>query len=562
MAKVPMRMSGWWAMVATVWSLVTATNASAELTEKQGSGYATLCKSRGVPLPPPFGGSPNKWTKSGQLAGDPIANEDIPNQSFNDGHPVDIYYYQQTSSPQGLCMAAAKPDSSHNSIGTIFFGIICQGTNGKVCFWDQAADFSWNPTTNSLNVPTSAVTVTSTVTTDIPVSPALSWMGGSDLAGGENETCSNCHSGANAFINHPGTATDLLGRGLVPPTGNYWFPSQWPEPIVPLYDAAILGPWPQNPGPGKYTAAMFQNNSACLGCHVQNGPGGAFPTMSTRLDRYCSRAIDGATTRLNRACPGTYNPFVPGSIITCPTGAMPPDVHQTFTDSSGDIFPSTMLSVDCLNPPLARNAVCGSNAECGSLVCTSGHCAVPACSPKCIENSACGANSDCLSGSCSNNVCDRCTTCPDPAVSINCGNNGAFPPFVADKFSSGGATKTRSVIISLAGVDNPAPADVYKSQRYASPFSYTIPGFGAGSQHKIYLHFAETNPANNAPNRRKFSVAINGTTQITNLDLFAKVGMNHAYVVPFQLAANAAGQYIISFTASLDSATISGIEVQ
>lgn len=153
------------------------------------------------------------------------------------------------------------------------------------------------------------------------------------------------------------------------------------------------------------------------------------------------------------------------------------------------------------------------------------------------------------------------TVVVNASVKINCGDNGAFAPFVTDKFFSGGAGKTRAVTISLAGVTNPAPVDVYKSQRYASPFTYTIPGFTPGTNHLVRLHFAETNPNNNAANRRKFSVAINGTTKISDLDLFATVGLNHAYIKEFTLPPNSSGQYVLSFTASLDSATISGIEI-
>lgn len=146
-------------------------------------------------------------------------------------------------------------------------------------------------------------------------------------------------------------------------------------------------------------------------------------------------------------------------------------------------------------------------------------------------------------------------------VQINCGDNGAIPPFAADKFFSGGAGKTRTNVIDLSGVVNPAPMGVYQSQRYSAPFTYTIPGFVAGSSHTVRLHFAETNPANNAANKRKFNVAINGTTQISNLDLFATVGMNKAYVREFNLPANASGAYVIAFTTVIDSATISAIEV-
>lgn len=146
-------------------------------------------------------------------------------------------------------------------------------------------------------------------------------------------------------------------------------------------------------------------------------------------------------------------------------------------------------------------------------------------------------------------------------VQINCGDNGAIPPFSADKFFSGGAGKTRNNVIDLSGVVNPAPMGVYQSQHYSGPFTYTIPGFVGGSSHVVRLHFAETNPANNAVGRRKFNVAINGTTQISNLDLFATVGMNKAYVREFTLNANTAGAYVIAFTTVVDSATVSGIEI-
>jgi hypothetical protein len=144
---------------------------------------------------------------------------------------------------------------------------------------------------------------------------------------------------------------------------------------------------------------------------------------------------------------------------------------------------------------------------------------------------------------------------------ISTGTTTAVGNFVADKDFSGGAIKTRTNVIDLTGAINPAPMELYQSQHYASPFTYTIPGFASGSSHLVRLHFAETNPLNNAPNKRKFSVAINGTSQISNLDLFATVGMNKAFIWECTLNADSSGRYVLSFTASLDSATISGIEI-
>lgn len=148
-------------------------------------------------------------------------------------------------------------------------------------------------------------------------------------------------------------------------------------------------------------------------------------------------------------------------------------------------------------------------------------------------------------------------------VKINCGDNGAFPPFIADTDFSGGSQKTRAdapITIDSSNVD-PAPIDVYKSQHYGSSFTYTIPGFAANSGHVIRLHFAETNPLNNHIGARVFSVTVNGKPEIDNLDLYKTIGLNHAYIREIAQPANSTGKYVLVFTASVDAATISAIEV-
>jgi hypothetical protein len=148
------------------------------------------------------------------------------------------------------------------------------------------------------------------------------------------------------------------------------------------------------------------------------------------------------------------------------------------------------------------------------------------------------------------------------AVAINCGDNGAFPPFIADTYSSGGGVKSRpdAITIDATAVD-PAPQDVYKSQHYGASFSYTIPGFAANSAHVIRLHFAETNSLNNAVGKRVFSVTVNGKPAIDNLDIYQRVGLFKAYIWEIAQPANSSGQYVLQFTASADAATVSGIEI-
>ena len=47
---------------------------------------------------------------------------------------------------------------------------------------------------------------------------------------------------------------------------------------------------------------------------------------------------------------------------------------------------------------------------------------------------------------------------------------------------------------------------------------------------------------------RVFNVAINGTSVLSNFDIYAQVGENHALVEQFNATANSSGQIVIAFT--------------
>lgn len=145
------------------------------------------------------------------------------------------------------------------------------------------------------------------------------------------------------------------------------------------------------------------------------------------------------------------------------------------------------------------------------------------------------------------------------AVQINSGGP-AVSPFAADKDFTGGGTISHANTIDLSGVTNPAPMAVYQTARIAN-FTYTIPGFTAGSSHTVRLHFAETFWT--AAGSRLFNVTINGTQVLTNFDVFAAAGAkNKAIVEQFTVNANSSGQYVIQFATVKDNSLVSGIEVQ
>ncbi|HTA21155.1 MAG TPA: malectin domain-containing carbohydrate-binding protein, partial [Polyangia bacterium] len=148
------------------------------------------------------------------------------------------------------------------------------------------------------------------------------------------------------------------------------------------------------------------------------------------------------------------------------------------------------------------------------------------------------------------------------STQINCGWTAAAGSFIADVDFSGGNTinPPRTNPINFNDAINPAPAAAYETQRNGT-FSYTLPGFAAGSMNTIRLHWAETHWT--SPLQRLFNVSINGTQVLTNFDVFtAAGGANNVVIREFTLAPDlATNSYLIQFTTVTDAAFINAIEV-
>ncbi len=75
------------------------------------------------------------------------------------------------------------------------------------------------------------------------------------------------------------------------------------------------------------------------------------------------------------------------------------------------------------------------------------------------------------------------------------------------------------------------------------------------------MHFAETYFT--AAGQRTFNVAINGTSVLSNFDIYANVGKNAALVEQFTATANPSGQIVIAFTnGTANQPVVSGIEIR
>src|SRR5258708_809739 len=168
-------------------------------------------------------------------------------------------------------------------------------------------------------------------------------------------------------------------------------------------------------------------------------------------------------------------------------------------------------------------------------------------------------NASGVSSMSSNQASAKTQAASSTAVQINSGGP-AVSPFVSDIDFTGRSTITQANTIDLSGVTNPAPMAVYQTARVGN-FTYTIPGFTAGSNHTVRLHFAETYFS--AAGSRTFNVSINGTQVLSAFDIFAAAGAkNKAIIKQFTMNANSSGQYVIQFTSVVNQSLVSGVEVQ
>ncbi len=144
-------------------------------------------------------------------------------------------------------------------------------------------------------------------------------------------------------------------------------------------------------------------------------------------------------------------------------------------------------------------------------------------------------------------------------VSIDTGGVAAGS-YVSDTDFTGGNTASTSAAIDTSLVSNPAPQQVYQSERWGAS-TYTLGGFTPGASYQVTLQFAEIYWT--ATGQREFNVLINGAQVLTNFDIIAAAGgAGRAIAKTFTTNADGSGDITIQFTVgAADQPKISGISV-
>jgi len=129
----------------------------------------------------------------------------------------------------------------------------------------------------------------------------------------------------------------------------------------------------------------------------------------------------------------------------------------------------------------------------------------------------------------------------------------------ADSNFSGGTAAGISTNAITGALPCSTDGALYQAQRYGSPFTYSF-AVPAGS-YQVMLKFAETYWT--AAGQRVFNVSINGSTVLTNFDIFATAGIgNKAVDKVFNNIAPSGGNITIQLgPASVDNAMVDSIQV-
>ncbi len=154
------------------------------------------------------------------------------------------------------------------------------------------------------------------------------------------------------------------------------------------------------------------------------------------------------------------------------------------------------------------------------------------------------------------------TASTQASIAIDCGSSSAVGSFVADTpyvTSTRGGPYSTGDGVDTSAVPDPAPLAVYQTGEYGD-FTYTIPSLVPGSTYTLLLSFVEF--AHNGVGQRVFNVLINGTTVLSDYDIYAQAGATHKAV--YQMVsgvADSTGTLRVQFQTVVDGAYCSAIQI-
>ena len=132
------------------------------------------------------------------------------------------------------------------------------------------------------------------------------------------------------------------------------------------------------------------------------------------------------------------------------------------------------------------------------------------------------------------------------ALSVSAGGYSGTGSYIRNTLVSGGFTNAFAHAVDTSLVTNPAPQEVYHSERWG-PQSWEIGHLTPGGSYNLRMHFAESAFA--AAGARQFNVLVNGQQVLTNFDIFATASaQNKAITQTINTVADRNGAILLQLT--------------
>lgn|GEM_PF-3051184 len=112
-------------------------------------------------------------------------------------------------------------------------------------------------------------------------------------------------------------------------------------------------------------------------------------------------------------------------------------------------------------------------------------------------------------------------------IHVSAGGYSGTGQYIQNSLVNGGFTNAFTNTFDTAQVTDPAPRDVYHSERWG-PQTWTIAHLTPGGSYDLRMHFAESAFA--GVGQRQFNVLVNGTQVLTNFDILAAAGAQNTVV--------------------------------
>jgi len=138
------------------------------------------------------------------------------------------------------------------------------------------------------------------------------------------------------------------------------------------------------------------------------------------------------------------------------------------------------------------------------------------------------------------------------SLNISAAGYSGTGTYLLNSFVTGGSTNAFTAAVDTTGVTNPAPQDVYHTERWGA-HTWVVGHLTPGGSYTLRMHFAES--AFTGVGQRNFNVAVNGQVVLQNFDIYSLTGaLNKVVTQSVNAVADSQGMIVLQLQVGTSSA--------